>query len=200
MRVVSTLRPDQFEALLRHLDPDRDQAGVRYEELRRRLITIFTYRGCPNPEDLADETLDRVGRKLLELAGNFRGDNPSRFVFGVAWNIVKESFHQQRTVPLPDDAHLPVASEPDKSDEMRTRRQSCLERCLGLLAEPDRDLVLNYFREEKRAKVRQRSVLAGQLHISPNALRIRISRITLRLRECVVQRLTAGRPRAVRLE
>ena len=63
--------------------PDREAAGARYEQLRRRLLAIFSYRHCPHPEELADETLDRVARKLRELGGEFIGSDPARYVFGV---------------------------------------------------------------------------------------------------------------------
>src|SRR5947209_6617862 len=37
---------DSFDRLLAWLNPDREQAGQRYEEIRRRLIKIFARRGC----------------------------------------------------------------------------------------------------------------------------------------------------------
>src|SRR5262245_60780717 len=109
--MVHALGPDQFEALLGRLGPDRETAGREYEQLRHRLVTIFTYRRCPHPEELADETLDRVARKLLEMGTAFEGPDPTRFVFGVAWNVAKESFHSQREVPLP------VAWDPAAPDD-----------------------------------------------------------------------------------
>ncbi|HEY7785163.1 MAG TPA: hypothetical protein VIB00_10575, partial [Pyrinomonadaceae bacterium] len=54
------LTQESFDALLHWLDPQRDRAGLRYEEIRRSLIKIFACRGCAEPEDLADETINRV--------------------------------------------------------------------------------------------------------------------------------------------
>ena len=45
-----TLTPELFEQLLDWLNPDREQAGRDYEALRRRLIKLFTCRGCSDPE------------------------------------------------------------------------------------------------------------------------------------------------------
>jgi DNA-directed RNA polymerase specialized sigma24 family protein len=187
--------PDQFEALLRHLGPDRETAGLRYEQLRRRLLTVFTNRRCPHPEDLADETLDRVARKLFEIGDRFEGDDPSRFVFGVAWNIAKESFHRHRDVAIPEtwDVADPAGFEPEDDD--KGRGEGCLDRCLRSLADADRDLVLRYYQEEKRAKINQRSTLARELSITPNALRLRIHRTTLALRDCVRNCLETSKPR-----
>jgi hypothetical protein len=46
------LSQEAFDALLDWLDPDREQAGIKYEQIRLRLIKIFTGRGCSDAEDL----------------------------------------------------------------------------------------------------------------------------------------------------
>ena len=53
-----------FNGLLDWLGTDRDSAARRYEQIRSRLIKIFVCRGCTATEELADETLDRVGKRL----------------------------------------------------------------------------------------------------------------------------------------
>jgi DNA-directed RNA polymerase specialized sigma24 family protein len=195
--MVHALGPDQFEALLGRLAPDRDAAGREYEQLRQRLITIFTYRRCPHPEDLADETMDRVARKLLEMGPAFEGSDPSRFVFGVAWNVAKESFHGRREVQM--SSTLDPAAAPDTDDEIEANGERCLDQCLRRLADPERRLVLHYFEEEKRAKIARRSALARDLGISSNALRLRIHRVVQQLRDCVVNCLEASKPRPLGL-
>ncbi|MEJ7712917.1 MAG: hypothetical protein WKF84_24510 [Pyrinomonadaceae bacterium] len=52
--------------LLNGLDADRERAGDKYEELRRILIRFFEWRGAPFPEEQADETFNRVARRLDE--------------------------------------------------------------------------------------------------------------------------------------
>ncbi|HEV8367877.1 MAG TPA: hypothetical protein VGQ39_08000 [Pyrinomonadaceae bacterium] len=52
------LTTDTFTRLLQRLDPDREQAGEKYEELRRTLIRFFEWRGAPYPEEHADENLE----------------------------------------------------------------------------------------------------------------------------------------------
>jgi DNA-directed RNA polymerase specialized sigma24 family protein len=181
--VSESLRPEHFEALLQRLGPDREFAGTRYEQLRRRLVTVFEYRRCSHPEELADQTLDRTARRLQEMGSDFVGSDPARFVFGVAWNVARESFRRTSTFPLPDkwEPVSPVASEAE--DE---RERACLDRCLEDLEAPDRDLILGYHQGEKSARIRRRSELAHELGMSPNALRLKIHRITGCLRECVV--------------
>jgi len=178
------LESDQFEAFLTRLSPDRDHAGRRYESLRARLIALFTYRGCPIPEELADETLDRTARKVADLPASAVPTDPSPLVFGIAWNVARESFHTPRWAPLPD-CDLPdpiqVTSDPLKQE----REQRCLDRCLDGLGAAESQLVLAYFAQEKRAKIEQRSRLAADLGISQNALRLRVHRITSTLRACL---------------
>ena len=61
------LTKEAFDALLGWLDPNREVAGQKYEVIRRRLITIFSCRGCAEAEDLADETINRVASKLSAI-------------------------------------------------------------------------------------------------------------------------------------
>jgi DNA-directed RNA polymerase specialized sigma24 family protein len=180
------LSPEQFDTLLHRLGPDRELAGTRYEQLRRRLITLFDYRGCPHPEELADETLDRAARRLEEMGTEFVGSDPARFVYGVAWNVARESFRRRSTVSLPERWEGPGPAEPPGAED-EERERMCLDRCLDRLLPAERRLVLAYFEGERGARIRRRSELATELSLSLNALRLKIHRLNGRLRECVVR-------------
>ena len=180
------LRPEQFDALLHRLGPDREVAGTRYEQLRRRLVTLFDYRSCRHPEELADETLDRAARRLLEIGSAFSGDDPSRFVYGVAWNVARESFRRRSTVPLPERWDGPGPVPPPEGEDEELERV-CLDRCLDRFGPDERTLVLGYFEGERSARIRRRSELARERGVSPNALRLKIHRLTGHLRQCVVR-------------
>jgi len=180
--VAAPIGSGPFETLLHRLGPDREAAGAQYLQLRRRLVAVFEYRRCPHPEELADETLDRTARRLEELGNDFVGGDPSRFVFGVAWNVARESFRRPVAIPLPDGWEGRTAHAAPADDD---RGAECLERCLQRLDAADRSLVLEYHQDERSARIRRRSDLAGGLGLSPNALRLKIHRITARLRECV---------------
>src|SRR5260370_21814440 len=56
-----------FESLLQRLDPDRERAGGKYENIRRKLIKFFQWNDCFAEEDLADETLDRAPKSWEAL-------------------------------------------------------------------------------------------------------------------------------------
>lgn len=50
----------RLDVFLGYLHPDREQAGERYEQIRRILVTLFKCNGCPSAADAVDETIDRV--------------------------------------------------------------------------------------------------------------------------------------------
>ena len=175
-----------FEALLGRLGADRESAGQRYEQLRRRLVSIFEYRRCQHPEELADETLDRAAKRLLEIGSAFAGSDPASYVYGVAWNVARESFRRPAPFQLPEGWEGQRRGSDTLPDEHDEKGAACLEGCLQRLAASERDLILSYHQDEKSARIRRRSELARELGLSPNALRLKIHRLTARLRDCVV--------------
>lgn len=173
-----TLTQETLDGLLVWLDPDRDKAGAKYEQIRSRLIKLFTCRGCTEAEDLADETINRVTSKLREVADGYQGD-PALFFYGVAKKIYQEYARRKTAQPL---GQLPAA-EPDGAGESE-REYACLEECMQALPPDQRDLVLEYYRDDKRAKIDNRKHLAQRLGIALNALRIRAHRIRFALQQC----------------
>ena len=169
------LTQESFEALLTWLDSNRDIAGQKYEQIRTRLIKIFACRGCNESEDLADETINRVTNRLREIGATFTGE-PALYFFGVANKVHLEYLRRK---PTPS---LPVATE---SSEEAERQSQCLDRCVGQLTPVNRTLVLQYYQENKRAKIEHRRQLADGLGIAVNALRIRAHRIRRSLQNCV---------------
>ena len=169
------LSQEAFDDLLDWLDSDREQAGIKYEDIRRRLIKIFTGRACVEAEDLADETINRVTSRLSEIKEEFRGDR-ARYFFGVANKVYME--HMRRKQPQPP----PPSITDSQQVELEYR---CLEHCIESLSEENRYLLLKYYGAEGSAKVDRRKQLAEELGIAPNALRIRAYRIRLALQDCV---------------
>ena len=165
---------EAFDQLLAWLNPDREEAGKKYEDIRKRLIKIFTCRGCLIPEDLADETIDRVVVKAPDLAGSYVGD-PALYFFGVANNVFHEYIRKFPTPVPPHAVHSTREVE---------QRYSCLEECTQELTSKTRDLILEYYSDEGD-KIDHRKKLAGKLGIELNALRIQACRIRAVLFQCV---------------
>src|SRR5215468_1188617 len=86
------LTKDSLDGLLARLDADRERAGEKYETLRLGLIRFFEWRGASTPVEHADETLDRVARKLHQ--GEEIRDLPA-FVAGVARFVFLEVVKQR---------------------------------------------------------------------------------------------------------
>ncbi len=169
------LTQESFDALLDWLDPSRDVAGQKYETIRARLIKIFVCRGCLEPEDLADETINRVTSKLKDVAGTYTGE-PALYFYGVANKVHLEYLRRKPVPPLPAP----------RSDTLEVElAHQCLDRCAERLSPDNRYLMWKYYEEEKQAKIETRKLLADELGIALNALRIRAHRIRLTLEQCV---------------
>ena len=188
-----TLNPEAFRRFLSWLDGGVDSNGERYLEMRRRLARYFDRKNCSLPDDLADETLNRVARKLEEK-GEIVGASPAHYCYIVAKFVFLEfgrrSEHHQTSL---DDAAgsgrvmagLAVPSQPDADVVAKEKLFDCLERCLGKMPPEDRELILDYYRGERRAKIERRSELAARSGLTMNALSIRACRIRSRLEICV---------------
>jgi DNA-directed RNA polymerase specialized sigma24 family protein len=174
-----SLTPEAFAALLSSLDPDPESAGEKYERIRGGLVRFFEWRGAPWPEEHADDTLNRVARKLAE---GHHVDDPFTYVYGVARLVLIESF-KRRDRERAALAEAPATSEPDPGES--GRRFDCLDRCLEELPGDGKELLTEYYQGEKSARIDARARLADRLGIAPNALRLRASRLRQRLEACV---------------
>lgn len=172
------LSKSSFDRFLAHLDADRSRAARKYEDLRIRLVKFFEWRACRFADDLADETLDRVARKL-ETGEQVR--DHLNYTFGVARLVYLESLKNQakeQAVVI----KMPVSN--NGFDEENPPLE-CLEACLKELTDANRKMILHYYYNDKQAKIDHRKKLAERLGISVNALRIKALRIRARLEECV---------------
>ena len=60
------LTADAFALLLTALNPDPEQAGIKYEQIRRKIIRKLEFEGSSEPEEHADEVFNRVARRVTE--------------------------------------------------------------------------------------------------------------------------------------
>lgn len=187
------LNPEAFRQFLSWLDGGVDSNGERYLEMRRRLVCYFDRRNCFSPDDLADETLNRVARKLEEK-GEIVGASPAHYCYIVAKFVFLEFLRRadsnQKSLDHPKDseqamAGLGVPSRPDEDAVAKEKLFGCLEKCLSRLQPEDRELILGYYRGEQRAKIERRSELATRFGLTMNALSIRACRIRSKLELCV---------------
>ena len=170
-----------FDRLLALLDEDRGRAGEAYVAARRRLVKFFEWNGSGAPEEHADETINRVARKVEE-GEEVRA--PAAYFLAVARLVLLEAYKKREA----ERAGLDGLARQDESAveaEPADARRECLERCLDELPRESRELIVEYYREEKGAKIEWRRRLAERHGLSStNALRIRAHRIRAQLEEC----------------
>ena len=186
-----SLTEQAFAHLLRWLDDDVDSHGESYLSMRSRLVTYFDRKNCTNPDDLADEVLNRVGRRLEE-EGRIDTEAPAKYCYTVARFVFMEQLRSPaaREVAIED---LDLRARDDQSEAVYEREAAlhCLEKCSGSIDESQRGLIVRYYSGEKGAKIANRKQIADELGVTLNALGIRAFRIREKLEACVTKCLAA---------
>jgi DNA-directed RNA polymerase specialized sigma24 family protein len=179
-----------FARLLGWLDEGKDSDGRNYLEMRQRLVAYFDRKNCLTPDEFADETLNRVARRLEET-GAIESETPARYCYITAKFVFMESLRgaDKKSVPL-DDALKQSPSDQfaaaeDEEKVLKEKMLDCLEICTGKLEAANRDIIVSYYYGEERVKIDNRRALAEKLGISTNALTIRACRIRDKLEGCV---------------
>ena len=172
--------------LLKCFSANRDEAGVQYHLARRKVVRYFEWRSVGAAESCADETMDRVARRIDE---GQKIDKLMAYIFGVARLVLQEVLKEQRergTISLED---VPPVWQRQKAPEVvdPDMRQVCFDRCLEELGGESRNLILGYYEGEGRVKIDHRQELADNLKIPLNALRIRVHRIKRTLEDCITK-------------
>jgi DNA-directed RNA polymerase specialized sigma24 family protein len=184
------LTPYAFKGLLKWLDEGINSEGEKYLEMRRRLISYFDRKNCSAPDELTDETLNRVARRLEE-EGEIVTEAAARYCYIVARFVFLE-YLRERNEEIPLDAinalaatNQPAISEAEDESLHRERMLTCLDQCTEKLDPKHRELIVRYYYGERRIKIDNRLALAKQLGLTVNALSIRACRIRDKLEVCV---------------
>jgi len=158
--------------------------GTGYQLIRIKLIRYFAWQRCIAAEELTDETIDRVAKKIAQ---GEEIENLGGFFYGVARLVLKEfqreEQKQQRAV-----ANLPTSTEEvgnDEEDDAAQLRRECNKKCLKDLTEAERDLIVTYCQPDGRPKKERRQDLATKLGIKRENLRLKAFRIREKLDKCV---------------
>ena len=127
------LNQEAFDKLLVAFDVDRETAGRKYLEIRNNLTRFFEWRGCSFPEDHADETINRMAKRVFEGEEIL---NHSGYAMGVARLLLLEinKGRQREQSALAEIGAAPDVYVPEDDDESRL---TCLRSCLQTLS-PDR--------------------------------------------------------------
>jgi DNA-directed RNA polymerase specialized sigma24 family protein len=185
-----TLTQEAFDGFLAALGPDRDGAADRYLEIRRNLVRLFEWRGCPTPDDYADETINRCARKITD--GEEIRD-VATYCIGVARMLLREMSRDRslgaRSLDEGPEPQSPSAEPEDDGED----RIECLRRCLSQLSTENRDLILAYYQGDKGDKIKNRKGLTQLFGLRASTLRMRALRLRDTLQQCSENCLQCGR-------
>lgn len=183
-----------FNKLLDAFTPDRNDAIEQYDLAYRKVLRYFEWRSVVTADQCADETMDRVARRISE---GQKIDKMMPYIFVTAHHIHQEVLkfikeHQEIAIDDVLPSYLPHGEQeivdPDE-------RLLCFDRCLEELEPDDREVVLGYYEGDGREKIDHRQELAKKRKMSQNALRISVYRIKKMLEDCITKCLktTAAR-------
>jgi hypothetical protein len=154
-RSSPTASAEDFNNLLAWLDPDRERAGQKYETIRQQLVKMFAWRRCLDPEELAEQTITMVARRVSEgVANSYQGD-PSRYFYGVAKGILREYRRNPPTQPLKDSSIVSNAEQEDDREQL----YECLDKCMLTLTADNRELLLAYYESSKQELTLEKPLL-----------------------------------------
>jgi DNA-directed RNA polymerase specialized sigma24 family protein len=187
-----SLTAHAFHRLLKWLDEGASSDGQKYLDMRRRLVAYFDRKNCSAPDELADETLNRVARRVDEENITDSETPAAKYCYITARFVFMEYLRgAQKARMLADDIRQQpyrndfAESKLDNEKETQEKLLNCLEHCTGKLDTLNRDMILRYYKGKERAKIESRRGLASSLGISMNALSIRACRLRDKLEACV---------------
>jgi len=136
-------------------------------------------KGFSDAEDLADETINRVMKRLPEIQDTYVGE-PARYFHGVSRYIIREMMRRKEVA---------VEEVPGFSTEaeVHSDEYDCLQKCLRFLPSDRRELILDYYVYDGRDKIAQHRRMASELGITDGALRGRAHQARGNLEKCIQQ-------------
>src|ERR1051325_8393936 len=152
---------EEFEKLLKWIDPDRETAAHKLQLIQSRITKIFISRGCVDGETLTDEVTNRVAVRIDKVIQTY--PTPLQCLLGFIPNVHKEYLREQHEQ---GNAQAPPAPRPA---EVLESEDQCLTECMGTLPARDCDLFSRYFGVDKRIKIPARKTLAEELNLTTNA-------------------------------
>ena len=161
-----------FEDFLRRLDPQSPSTDLTYKKIRQKLIRYFSWRRCHNPEDQADETIQRVHDKLLDEATDYI-EKPYSYLYAVAKNVYNEyvrSAIREEGIAKGLQELWPVILD---------EHGDCRKRCLQNLTPKKMELIMEYYSSKE-----DRGELVRSLGMNISSLRVQIHRIKNELKDC----------------
>ncbi|MBI4750064.1 MAG: hypothetical protein HY774_16385 [Acidobacteria bacterium] len=178
----SAIPNEAFTALLDQFHPDRDRAWEVYATYRTQLLNYFARLGCSNAEDLADESILRAARAIVE-GSEVYSRVPYSFLKGIAGNVYKENQRSGVTDQMDDNLDHPQLQSRNAT---RDQYLDCLDTCLEELPDDSKTLILEYYGVQSgRLGNQDREKIAQTVGLTLNHLRVKVHRLQNRLEACI---------------
>lgn len=171
-----------LDKILNLLGPDDDAAAAEYCKLHERLSRFFDWNGSDDPEALADEVMDRLGRRVVESDAKEHVRNLSVFALGIARLLLLEELRRQRRQA---DTNRSWAAQRSNSSPDAEAMDAALQHCLKRLELDRRRLIERYYTFGDRKKAAIHQSLAKDIGVTVHALRNRALRARQDLEECM---------------
>lgn len=161
-----------LDKLFQLLEPDAQSIEEGFQRCRFKLLKFFAWRRCADPDDLADETINRL-LKNVHAGQEISADKPYSYVYAIATHVFMESLRAKKKseVIIDIDEVQDIAGAGAVDD--------CQKQCLEQLSDEKRELLARYYLDDD-----EREDIAGEQGLSLNALRLQVHRIKNWLRRC----------------
>src|SRR6266581_7943067 len=124
------LTAEAFGKFLRWLSENDEKAVLEYHSIRAKLVRYFVHKGCSDPDDLFDKTIDVVVGKIDTLG---ECSSPLAYCFGVAKNIWRQALRERKPASLENNVAVPTDPDP----QIHEQELKCLEQCMDKLSTSD---------------------------------------------------------------
>ena len=182
---------ETLDRILSLLGNDEHAAAIEYRNLHQRLARFFEWNDVEDPTALADEAIDRLGRRPASEDTGEKVINPSAFALGIARHLLQEEFRRQQKKK---EAILQWETQRNDSTPEAEAMDVALRHCLARMPIDRRELLEQYYTFGGGEKVKLHQVLANDLKITLNALRNRALRARQDLESCMRNFLDKNTP------
>ena len=164
---------EMLKKILDLLDPGEQQAAVEYRKLHERLARFFEWNNVEDPMSLADEAIDRLGKRATEADVNGGVHSAFAFALGIARHLLQEEArHQQKRAEISRHWKVHESASSLEAEEM----ENALQHCLAQIRPERRQLIEAYYAYSGNEKAKMHRKLAEEHGLSINALRNRALR------------------------
>ncbi len=172
---------ESYILLLKTFSSDEETATDAYLKLRNLLVKFLQIKGDDEPEESADETLDRVAAKI---GANVLIEDLTKYSFGVARLVFLENLRKSANRKKAFEnfqAEYERLEITEESDDFKPFRE-----CFESLPDTDKNILRDYFEDLPNAELNEKRLkLADLQSLSLNGLRLKIFRLRKHLDDCV---------------